>query len=468
MDPTTQKKIMPIRRVSRRVYRSLPVIAAPLLALALPAAATQSFTYGVDAGVAETDNVTLVPTDKISQTEAITDLDFDFKQQTRLIDADAKGNFSYLDYLQNAYNNQLLGRFDGNAKIAVIPDRLTWVVQDDFGQSALDPFTPTTPNNLENVNYLSTGPDLSLRLGGTGFFNMSARYARTSYETSPFNSNRLQGSLGVGLLLSARSTVSLNADTERVLFTDTTLNTDFNRTNAFLRYTLQGARTDLSADVGATRVSQTGDSTSGVLAKLQASRKLSSAATLKLSLGRDLTDASASFSSLQSGAIGVVGTAPAAVTSNSYTSDYASLDWQYHRFRTDFGVSGRWEKDVYGTDPALDVTRGGAEFRVGRRLTRSLRGELLGRLYRTDYINANAAAVAGSPTYDDQLIAGILTWRHGRGLEIKLRCEHDARVTSASDFGYKDNRAVLTIGYRPFTRAPVEEEESPAIGTPGA
>jgi hypothetical protein len=446
-----------MRRTSSRV-QCVPIVAVSMLALAAPAGAADTFTYGVDAGIGETDNVTLVSTNKVSQTTAIADLDFDLKQQTRLLDADAKGNFSYVDYLQNAFGNQFLGRFDGSAHVALIPERLTWVVQDDFGQSVLDPFTPTTPNNLENVNYFSTGPDLALRLGSTGFFNMSARYARTSYETSPFNSNRLQGSLGLGWLLSARSTVSLNADTERVLFADTAANTDFDRTNAFVRYTLQGARTEVSADLGATRVAQGDTSTTGALAKLQASRKLSSAATLRLSLGRDLTDASTSFSSLQSGAIGVVGTAPAAVTSNSYTSDYASLEWQYARSRTKFGVSGRWEKDVYSGDPALDVTRGGVEFKAERNLTRSLTGELQGRYYKTDYINETAARILGTPNYDDELIAGVMTWRHGRGLEVKLRCEHDARVTSADAFGYKDNRVFLTVGYRPDTRQVMEND----------
>jgi hypothetical protein len=441
----------------------LPFVAASTLALAASPPAAQTLTYGVDVGVAETDNVNLAPSDKVSQTMAVADVDFALKEQTRLIEAAAKGNFQYLDYLQGAFGNQLVGRFDGDLHVALIPERLTWVVQDDFGQSALDPFTPTTPNNLENVNYFSTGPDLALRLGPTGFFNASARYARTSYQTSPFNSNRLQGSLGLGWLLSARSTVSVNADTERVLFANTALNTDFDRTNAFVRYSLQGARTDLSVDLGATRVTQADNPTNGSLIKVDASRKLSSAATLKLSLGRDLTDASSSFSGLQSGAIGVVGTAPAAVTANSFTTNYASLEWDYNRFRTQFGVSGHYEKDNYSSEPGLDVRRGGLEGRAEHLLSRSFTGELVGRWYKTDYLNAVAAQVGGSPNFDDELIAGVLTWRHGRALEIKLRLEHDARVTSTDGFGYKDNRVFLTVGYRPGPGT------GPAVeGAPGA
>jgi hypothetical protein len=434
----------------------LTIAIVSILALA-SAAGAQNLNYGVDAGVAETDNVTLVSSHTVSQTIAIADLDFDFKQQTRLLDADVKGNFSYLDYLQHAYDRQLLGRFDGSGRFAIIPERLTWVLQDDFGQSVLDPFTPTTPNNLENVNYFSTGPDLAVRVGATGFLNASARYARTSYGTSPFNSNRLQGSLAWGLQLSARSTISLNADTERVLFQNTVLNTDFDRTNAFVRYTLQGARTEFSADLGATRISQSNDSTSGALAKVELSRKISSAAKLTLSGGHILTDASTSFSSLQSGAIGVVGTAAAAVTSDSYTSNYATAGWQYRRGRTTLGLSGRWEKDNYAAQPLLDVTRSGGELRAARQVTRAFNAELLGRYFKTDYAHNFVTGPATSPQFDDELVAAVLTWRYGRGLEVKLRLEHDARVTTSLDDAYKDNRAFLTVGYRPNSRPPAAE-----------
>jgi hypothetical protein len=424
------------------------------------AAAAEALAYGVDVGVAESDNVTLVSTNKVSQTMALADVDFDVKKQSRLIDVDAKGNFTYLDYLQGAYGSQVIGRFDGAAHVALIPERLTWALTDDFGQAALDPFTPITPTNLENVNYVSTGPDLNLRLGPTSFINASARVARAQYQTSPFNSNRLVGNLAWGRQLSAQSSVSLNGDTERVLFDNTALNSDFEHTSGFGRYEVEGARTDFSADLGATTIHQNGTSTTGGLARLKLARKLSTAAKLTLSVGRDLTDASTSFSNLQGGAIGVVGTAPAALTSNTYTTQYASAGWQYERNRTTFAVSGRWERDIYGGAPLLDDTRSGAEFRVERKLTRAFTAEIFGRYYKTNYPHAIVAPASGSANYDDELIAGILTWRHGRGLEVKLKCEHDARVAAGIN-GFRENRVVLTVGYRPRLLQP----DSPADQT---
>jgi hypothetical protein len=413
----------------------------------------ETLAYGADVGVAESDNVTLVSTDKVSQTMAVADADFDYKKISRRLDVDAKGNFTYLDYLQGAYGSQLIGRFDGMAHLAIIPERIVWVLQDDFGQGALDAFTPVTPTNLENINYVSTGPDFALRFGANSYLNVSARYARAQYATSPFNSNRLLGNLAWGLQLSARSSVSLNGDTERAMFENTVLNSDFDRTNAFGRYEVHGARTDLSADLGATTIRQNGASTSGGLAKVDLTRKLSAAASLTASLGRALTDASTSFSSLQSGAIGVVGTAPAAQTSNNYTSNYASAGWHYERNRTTISLSGRWEKALYERVSVLDNTRSGAEFKVARRLTRALTAEVLGQYYKTDYARSLIAAQSGTSRFDDESVIAGLTWRHGRGLEVKLRCEHSARLTTGI-YSYRENRAILTIGYRPSTRRP--------------
>lgn len=422
----------------------------------------EMLTYGVDAGVGETDNVTLVRSDKVSQTMAVADADFDYKEQSSRLNVDAKGDFTYLDYLQNAYHDELLGRFDGNATFALIPQRLTWALQDDFGKMAIDPFTPAIPTNLENVNYVSTGPDLSLRFGGLSFLNLGARISRAEYQTSPYTNNRAQGTLGWGWDLSARSSISLNGDSERVLFQNTAVNTDFDRSNVFVRYALQGARTEVSTDLGVTNVHENGTSSQGGLATVELSRRLSETNKLTLSLGRALTDGSTSFSGLQSGAQGVVATAPASTTSENYTSTYGSVGWAYLRNRTTIGLSGRWEKDTYAGFPLLDHTLRTAEFRLDRHLTRTLTAQLLGRLYQSDYEHVSVASIAGSPDNSTGSAAAALIWRRGRGLEIKFQCEHTTYTTSPNDTGYRDNRVYLKVGYRP-SRAQPAGDDIPAI-----
>ena len=419
-------------------------------------ARAESLAYGADVGIGESDNVTLVQTDKVSQTIAIADLDFDLKDQSRRFDVDAKGAFSDLDYLQNAYSNQLLGRFDGRADFAIIPERVTWVFTESFGQAQIDPFVAAVPTNLENINYFSTGPDASFRLGPTVFLDLSARYAKSTYETDPFDSNTVLASAAFGRALSAQSSISLNGSFDRVLFDNTEVNTNFNRSSAYAHYEIQGARTELTANLGATKVDQGSESITGPTAKLRLLRKLSSVSTLTFTVGRDITDGTAAFANLQSGAIGGIVTAPAALSQNNYTVTYGSIAWEYVRNRTTIGVSGTWEKDSYEGQPLQDVTRSSAEFSLERKLSRVLTAELLGRLYRTEYTDTNYSETDG-------LVGGALVYREGRGLEIKLRYDHSSRAVSGVGLssgvgvvpgvspGYGENRVFLTIGYRPRT-----------------
>jgi hypothetical protein len=444
----------------------------------------ERLTYGVDAGLGETDNVSLVRTNKVSQTIATVDADFDVKHTSSRLDVDAKGNFTDFNYVQGAFGNQLLGRFDGIAHVAMIPQRLTWAVQDDFGQAALDPFAPTTPGNLESINYFSTGPDLALRVGRTGFFDMGLRYARAQFQTSPFSSNRVLGNVAAGRKLSARSSLSLNAVAERVLFVNTTVNGNFNRSSGYVRYEIQGARTELSVELGATKISQNAASgttrvvrgpngrtivvpvtipqsaytSTGPLARIALTRKLSSSANLTVSAGRELIDGTSSFGSIQGGAIGAVSTVPALLTSSSYTSTFGSVGWRYGRNRTMIGVTGHWSKDAYVSQPQFDATRIGGEIIAARKLSREFALQVLGRYYKSDYPNATLLMLAGgSPKYDESLLAAIFSWRHGRALEVRLSAEHGSRTTSGgADQGYQENRLFLTVGYRPWAQTLID------------
>jgi len=418
--------------------------------------ANQPLQYGVDIGVGESDNISLVPTNEVSQTIAIADGDLAIDQQTRTLDLRAKGVFSYLDFLQHAYKNELIGRFDGLGKLALLPGRLKWVLQDDFGQSQIDPFAATVPANRENINYVATGPDLTLRLGQNGFTDLSARYANTYYAVSPFDNDRLIGDAAVGLELSPLSRISLDASATRATFSNTLLNTNFTRDSGYAAYQLNDARTDLTVNAGATRVRQGNFTITGPLATLELSHKLTPRARLTLDGGRRLTDASTAFSNLQSGATGLVGngngTAIATQTTSNYTVTYGSLGWEYQWYRTNFNLTGRWERDNYVEANQFNRTTDGAEANIERRVTPNIRVQLLGGYFRTQYGNA-------AFTENNKLIGARVFARLGRALELTLRYDHVTRsAVGDGQHGYAENVVYLMLGYRPRTAATTSGE----------
>src|ERR1700733_5743352 len=115
MDPTEPKAM-----TLRAGVRQFPLAILPVLALASIAdaqtlssagaanssAAPEHLVYGVDAGLGETDNVTLAPSNKVSKTIATVDADLDFKHQSSRLDVEAKGSFTDFEYLQGAYGNE--------------------------------------------------------------------------------------------------------------------------------------------------------------------------------------------------------------------------------------------------------------------------------------------------------------------------------------------------------------------------
>jgi hypothetical protein len=234
----------------------------------------------------------------------------------------------------------------------------------------------------------------------------------------------------------------LDGNTEHVLFDNTALNTDFDRSSGYVHYELHGARTDLVANLGATELNPGSASRSGPLIGLELTRILSPVAKLTLKAGQELTYASTSFSTLESGAMGAISIAPAALTSNSYTSTYASVGWHYERDRTTLGLSARSEKDSYEGQSSLDNSRSGGELKLDRKVTRAFSAELLGSVYYTDYTHANY-------TTADGLVGAALTLRAGRGLEFRLRYNHVSRVATGIGAGFRENIGFLTIGYRP-------------------
>ena len=84
--------------------------------------------------------------------------------------------------------------------------------------------------------------------------------------------------------------------------------------------------------------------------------------------------------------------------------------------------------------------------------------QAVGRYSKSNYPNATLLTLAGgSPKYDESLVAAILSWRHSRALEVRVRAEHASRSTAGGvNQGYQENRLFVTVGYRPWAQEPID------------
>jgi hypothetical protein len=409
--------------------------------------------YGIAVGVGETDNVNLSSTNRKPQTLAAADLDLSLSRGGSRLDVSLLGNFSDIYYVQHAYGNQVLGRFDGLAILKLWTDHLSWIVRDDYGESQLDPFAAVTPTNLQRENVLTTGPELTLRPTDASFVELEGLYQRITYQSSPFGGTSLTGSVAVGRQISPLSKISLVGQVQQLHFDNTAINTNFDRRELYGSYSIIGARTACAAQIGATQANDSGSWKTSPLAELSLSRKISPFSTVNLDGGREYTDAAGAFSDLTAGAAGGIVIGGVTQSTANYRRNYASAGWEFARLRTSFELTGRWERDIYDrtSDTLYNVTRTDVELSLGRSLTRHLTADIVGSVARVQYKNQGFTDKYGT-------VGAGLTWRPGRWLEVYVVYDHSFRrpggaQAAVEGYDYDENRLFVMLGYRPHSAA---------------
>jgi hypothetical protein len=367
---------------------------------------------------------------------------FSFGQRSAKLQADIVGDLAYYDYLQNTYDPEFLGNAIADVRYSFVPQRFDWVFTDNFGQVLADPFAPATPDNRENINYFSTGPDVIFPFGSQTRLRLSARYALTTYEDSPLDSDSLLGQIGLIRTLSSSSSVSLNARAQRVKYHEESLNGDYDQGEAFVRYEAEGARTRLTVDAGYTELDQDAaeNSEGGLLLRLTLERRLSAASVVTLDGGSEFSNSASAFAQGQGvGGVGI-GSAPGRQTVEPFTLDHATLTWDFQRNRTALSLFGRWEERSYENDPILDQTLSTLGASLRRELSQSTSIEISG---------AGASASFEQPGVDyDELTAGVaFDWRLSRAVSLRASYDYVDRNSDLAGASYKENRFWLSIGF---------------------
>jgi hypothetical protein len=403
-------------------------------------AAHADLNYGVSVGVGHSDNIERVPEAETDETIGTAGVELDWVERTRRLEADVSVDLSYFKYFDDTFESEVVGTADGSVKFAIVPQRLRWLVQDTFGQAQRDPFTPITPDNREDLNYFTTGPELTMPLGSAATLRAFALLSRSTYEVSPLDSDRTSFGFGVVRQVSQRSSLSVNGTSQDVDFKASGAS-DYNLRSAFLNYSTSGSRTTLDADFGYSWLEpDDGEESGGPLAKLTVRREVSASSVINLELGTRFTDAAESLRGALEG--GAVGGPDISSSSDPFVSRTASLGWSFHRNRTGVSVGASYSEDEYENQTSLDRTRLTYQASFNRHLNPALDVELQATLNDEDYANADVQA-------DDMNLLARVNWRAGRTITLSLSFERADRDTSNGLNEFVENRAMLTVAYRP-------------------
>lgn len=402
--------------------------------------------YGASVGLGGTDNVNASATDRKAQALAAANLFFDLIRTGSRLEMNAVGNFSDIDYLEHAYGNQLLGRFDGFANLTLWKRHLNWVVRDDFGDSQIDVLQALRPINVQRINVFSTGPDLMLQPTISSFVELQGLYSRNTYQDSPFSGNSETGTFTLGHQLSPSATISLVGQIRQERFDNTSVNANYQVRQYYGHYAVKGARTAIDLQGGLDQANDRGSWESSPLVRLSITRNVSPFSSISLSGGRDYNNAMGSFASLAASATGGIPVASATQTTANALQSYGNVAWGFHRLRTTINLSGGWERNSYDRQSIFDVDRTDVSLSLGRQLTRKLSADIIGTVDRSRYTNQGFTQNYGTA-------GGGLVYRPGAWIVIYGRYDHQfLHATGVTrGLGYDENRVYVMIGYYPHS-----------------
>lgn len=335
---------------------------------------TGSFTGGLGAS----NNIARSSGVSIDETMAVLGGDLAYIEDGVKFSADVLVNANYVAYLDNTFDDEVLGGAAATAEYFFIEEAFSWLFQYNWGQQVFDPLRPVSPGNRENVSYLTTGPTLTIPVGERWFLGGTATYSTVTYETRDNDNERHNADVEFGRYMSTQSSIALVGSTERVMFEDDALNPDYDQDELFLRFMTDRGRNSISLDVGYSEVTFTDseEAGDGLIFQLDWTRTISEFSTLVLGGGTRYSDQGDIFRIRQVGNPNFGDTEDVIGVASPFQNDFVNASYSLIKPRNSFDIFVTWSDEAYLDTPEADrrLMRGGISY--SRSLSRKITGTL--------------------------------------------------------------------------------------------
>jgi hypothetical protein len=328
----------------------------------------------VDGGVIYTNNVERT-TSGSGETLLLAGLTGDTSHEGTRLDYRLASNLALLKYLGGTYGTEPTGYLDGTAFLKLVPGFFTWIARETYTQVQIDPFAPVTPNNVENVNYITTGPRLTMRPTLRTSVTLDALYSYlASSSQSPqyvnIDNHRYGGNLRIDRAFSEAASLYIRGEYEKVDFKDQVDNNNFAHASASAGYKLSDGRTlfDISGgysrlhvyDVlttvegaGGSRETLKTEEFDTPIYALDLSRLITPSQRVSLTASQQFTDAAAAFRLGFDQAVPILA-APRFASEEAFKLRQFGLSWRFQASRTSLDVSLSEYKERYVLTTAND------------------------------------------------------------------------------------------------------------------
>jgi len=417
---------------------------AALLAVSFPwgALAEEESNWSLNTGVSRSDNVTRAETDAQPETILSVGGTIDVKRDGTRADLSLNVDAHALHYVDGIFDDEVIGSGTLGASFGIVPEAFEWKVNDNFGQSVVETLLPATPENRENVNVFSTGPDIAISLASATTLRFDARIGSSIYERTQSDSQSLRGNLALERELSANNHASFNLRAARVEFPDID-NGGYDQQEAFVSWVGKGSRTELSLDLGAGVVHDGGDSKSSPIARLDLTRHISKRLSMELSGGVEFISPSERFVRLQESSPDSTEPIDIELTQQALREDRVDFGIEYAQSRTQFRMQASFGVERYEQEAGPDRDHSSFSANFERLITPRISASIFARYERRKFDASGAE--------DRTTTAGFLVdLRLLRTISLQLGLDSSRREADGTAVaGYEEQRAGLIVTYSP-------------------
>lgn len=308
------------------------------------------------AGLAYTDNARLVDGSHNGDGIGVAGFNVDY-QRLGTLNLNLLGNLDRVQYFKAGNGGDFYGRFMGSAVLGRPTNWLQWQLADNFGEEMTDPLASPTPQNLQTINNVLTGPLVNLNFGPRDRLTLSGIYSRTSYQVSPFDSQTYEGGLQYQHAITGASSISLNASTAHTTYLDSAAvqtyfggnSTAYDIRQASIGYQGKFVRTQVQLMAGYNTLQYGAGSRHGSpLFQIRLSRQISPSSTVFIGGSQHYSTNGNSLGStigrlgLQLGSSLNAGYAVA----QPFIQRSANAGWTFDRARTNFSLLGTYNQDL--------------------------------------------------------------------------------------------------------------------------
>ena len=405
--------------------------------------------YGLGYTAVHSDNITRGSSNERSDWIHSLLAGYAYQEHTIDLVAHVLAQATYSHYQKNSFGDETLFDLNSSAVWTISPQRFLWTLEDSYQQGLVDSTGVDTPANRTNVNVLSTGPDVYLRLTPVHTLAFGARAGDVYTGRANADNKRFSGTAAWLYQSSSITTLSLNYQTLDVRYENSTLNSDFTSEDVFFRTDFHPSRSQYILDLGATHINfDRGDDVSGTLARLSWIRQSTPESSFGASVSKEFSNTGANVLAANAAAIPASGTTggtgamsrqASIITGDVYTTKGGNIFYSHRG--SQFGVNFQAEKRKldFETTPQ-DRKETTTRLQVSYFFMGTTTATLLTEYARAEYINIGLRNT-------DRNTEIRIDHHLNRTVSLGLEGSHHDRTSTDSLSSYVDNRILLTVLY---------------------